>query len=679
MAQQIIQQPEMKIPLIKKIQDWIVVIRSVWFIIALLLLGAFAFICVEQGQDMLFAVIDDFRWGAFWLTNLALGMWAMQTGFGSRLLIMFSDISFYEQLPEEEGEEKQRKQADIDARVKHRKKIATRLPRILFTIPFFIMSIGYIRAFFSYQGGDAMAFIFMLVMIAVTCFTLYRLVYWFVEKQMEKRLNEEEKRKIHALYQPRYLNELGITQYLLYVAVGIAVAIIIVYSLLPVRALQSLGSVHIITMSFGCWIAVLYFIDYLDKRISFVFKFILIGIMLLVSYINYDHPVRIHAGNNFEAPKQNIANYFDKWYAAGFSEKDSAVPVFFISAEGGACRSGYWTSKVLAELQDNMPGFADHLFSYSSVSGGSLGVNAFNAIHNWKTAAGSKKGYSDAVDAFYQKDFLAPITGRLVFAESFNLFSTTMTEMFDRASSLEISWEQSFAQLDSMDRLAHFFNKETSGGPAVFINSTEIETGRRALLSNVLVDTASFNDAVNLQQELNGNINYSTAILFSARFPYFSPAASIQHGEDRKSRRHYVDGGYFENMGNITTMEIINAVKNRSVHGKNIKPYVILITNDEEPIVKPVVFCNEALEPLDAFMKVRGGHTHASLSAISRFIKTKNINGEIIQFNMGLNGKTVPMNWYISDNAKRCIKDLFSKDKGYKQSFEKVAVVLKGN
>ncbi len=200
-----------------------------------------------------------------------------------------------------------------------------------------------------------------------------------------------------------------------------------------------------------------------------------------------------------------------------------------------------------------------------------------------------------------------------------------------------------------------------------------MESGKRALLSNVKIDSC-FADVVSLQDRLAAHVNYSTAILFSARFPFFSPAAAVQKDESVLSRRHYVDGGYVENMGNITTMEIVSAVVDHCKKtGKKIKPVVVLISNDE-PANKPkepVRFANEGLEPVVAFMNVRTGHTDLAHRQLINFIYSPAIRGEVIQFNMGLDGRTVPMNWFISENAKKAVKGLFD-SADFKKSYGKL-------
>lgn len=678
MEQTISSQNSYVIPLSKRAEDWTVILKAIWFILLFLLVGFVAFVLVEQGQDMLFAIIDDGQWGSFFFSLAALGMWALQTGFGARVLLMFSDLSFYEDMPKEEVA-RTKKQSEVDVRVQYRKKIASLLPRQLFFVPYIIMIIGYIRAFSSYSGDNWGMFIGILALLIGSAILIFKLAYSFYEKQINSRHDEKIRRSLRALYQPRKLKELGYIRWMLWLAVGLAAVFILIYCFLPNSALQWLGSVHLITMSFGCWIAILYYVDYLDKKWNVVklsFSALLIGF----SYYNLDHPVRRSEQVSESKPRLNIQEYFDQWYNERFSSKDTTEKtIFFISAEGGACRSGYWTSKVLAKLEDEIPGFSNRIFSYSSVSGGTIGVNSFNAIRQWKKTTASEMPDSSAVDIFYANDFLAPITGRMVFGEIINLFSPRMIAGFDRAGSLERCWEESFDELGKFNPLRLPFNEANQSGPAIFINSTEVETGKRALLSNVAIDSINFLDVINLQHKLDGDVNYSTAMLFSARFPFFSPAAAIQPSAD-STRRHYVDGGYFENMGNLTTMEIIRAITrlNRNKDRK-IKPVVIVISNDE-PIQKisPVRFANEGLEPLSAFMNVRSGHTSLASAQMQSFVKGNYIGGDTIVFNMPLSGKTVPMNWFISENAKTAVKNLL-RESWFKAQQDRIRKYMSSN
>ena len=56
-------------------------------------------------------------------------------------------------------------------------------------------------------------------------------------------------------------------------------------------------------------------------------------------------------------------------------------PIFFVMANGGASRSGYWTASVLSKLEDETRGdFSKNLFCLSGASGGSIGNGTFFSL-----------------------------------------------------------------------------------------------------------------------------------------------------------------------------------------------------------------------------------------------------------------------------------------------------------
>ena len=72
------------------------------------------------------------------------------------------------------------------------------------------------------------------------------------------------------------------------------------------------------------------------------------------------------------------------------------------------------------------------------------------------------------------------------------------------------------------------------------------------------------------------NVRLSTAALLSARFPIISPAGHMHmDGKDNPRGDEVVDGGYFENSGLTTALDVAAALK-----GMGITPIVVSISND---------------------------------------------------------------------------------------------------
>jgi hypothetical protein len=115
-----------------------------------------------------------------------------------------------------------------------------------------------------------------------------------------------------------------------------------------------------------------------------------------------------------------------------------------------------------------------------------------------------------------------------------------------------------------------------------------VETGKRLLVSNLRVapakpgDDLEFNDVGDLHRFFGEQaLPFSTAIHLSARFTYVSPAGGLV--KNGKLYGRVVDGGYFENSGATTVIEILKALNQLSKPGnvwERVKPVVIHISNE---------------------------------------------------------------------------------------------------
>jgi hypothetical protein len=106
------------------------------------------------------------------------------------------------------------------------------------------------------------------------------------------------------------------------------------------------------------------------------------------------------------------------------------------------------------------------------------------------------------------------------------------------------------------------------------------------------------------------DVRLSTAATNSARFPVISPPGAVRNGKHNVVDR-IVDGGYIENYGAITAMELavaINAVR------RELAPFVLIISNDpdENPIINKIdvpdsVLLTDVSIPLQAIASARDG------------------------------------------------------------------------
>src|SRR5438045_5071574 len=109
--------------------------------------------------------------------------------------------------------------------------------------------------------------------------------------------------------------------------------------------------------------------------------------------------------------------------------------------------------------------------------------------------------------------------------------------------------------------------------PALFLNSTEAQSGRRfieepfASLRGVGQDDAVVNAATLSTDWLPASSPLSSVVHNSARFTYVSPAGTLLDISAIKGGtpvpRQLVDGGYFDNSGATTLAELVLLARDR--------------------------------------------------------------------------------------------------------------------
>jgi hypothetical protein len=172
-------------------------------------------------------------------------------------------------------------------------------------------------------------------------------------------------------------------------------------------------------------------------------------------------------------------------------------------------------------------------------------------------------------------------------------------------------------------------------------------TGRRIIASHVKIEPDVFVDSYDALHMLESDVRLSTAAHNSARFTYISPAGDLISGKGAGSALHgfVIDGGYFENYGAQTAIEVageaIKAIK--GIDGA-IRPVILQITSDptvkEESLVRQrdcsghgdtflppykarsaswwdLSLFNELSAPLIGIVSVREAHGFIALNALA--------------------------------------------------------------
>ncbi len=311
------------------------------------------------------------------------------------------------------------------------------------------------------------------------------------------------------------------------------------------------------------------------------------------------HAVRttapIPASNPGPAAREALPQAVERWHeSAARAAGNDVPPLVIVATAGGGLRAAYWTATVLGRLQDEAPDFRAYLFGISGVSGGSVGSAVFVTLladgapapaPACASSAAARKAFECAGQAVLAQDFLAPAAASLLFPDLMQRFIPASVFPQDRAAALERAWERAWGAAglanDTWTRRSFTALWPRSGAhlPALFLNGTHVETGKRIITANLKFDGSVFPDAYDFFALVSGDVLPSTAAHNSARFPYVSPAGTLRAGGE--DRGHIVDGGYFENFGAVTAEELLHAViEALGRRGKTARPVLIQISND---------------------------------------------------------------------------------------------------
>jgi hypothetical protein len=287
------------------------------------------------------------------------------------------------------------------------------------------------------------------------------------------------------------------------------------------------------------------------------------------------------------------------WYeqakaAYGKAHGEGPVPMLIVATAGGGIRAAYWTAEILEKLAGDFEkedgfkeegGVRPYLFAISGVSGGSVGAAAFEAAlaeRDEQPTCHAAGAMCPLATTFLTADFLAPALANLVFVDAPSSFLPDIGQI-DRGTALERSFENASGGLLARPFLSLFpYNKDPVAEgkaplrPILLLNATHEETGKRIITGHVLIERNVFIDSSDALNVLRKDVRASTAAHNSARFTYISPAGDLgdKHGS-------VIDGGYFENYGALTALELARAatweLRNET---PRVKLVVLLISSD---------------------------------------------------------------------------------------------------
>lgn len=370
----------------------------------------------------------------------------------------------------------------------------------------------------------------------------------------------------------------------------------------PVHLPQLFGTIPL----FALWMVNLAVLAAIFSRYYRAFGVPIIGTLavLLVIFeifgLTDNHEFRHKTGATIQRP--TIETAFRTWLASrkdadAYKAANKPYPVYVVAAEGGGLYAAYQTAKFLARMQDICPNFAQHVFSVSSVSGGSLGAAVYAGLTRTHAANDTAKPclaslpsrgpLETRAERILSRDMLSPVVWGGLFPDFLQRFVPYPIPAFDRARALEQAFEESWKF--GADRAQNPLGKSmfdlcgpagaaclAGATPTLALNVSNVETGMQMVLSQL--------DFTSIGPPWTGSakafdffstgvdpvdIPLSTAVGLSARFPWISPsgwysfvdpAEKDQGDKARRRRMSFVDGAYVDNSGVATASKLAQSL-----------------------------------------------------------------------------------------------------------------------
>jgi hypothetical protein len=473
---------------------------------------------------------------------------------------------------------------------------------------------------------------------------------------------------------------------------------------------------------------------------------ILLGWVLIAPMIFSLHSVRVVAPEQADWPvgdRRDLTDFFRAW-VRDCAPRTGAVRPVIVAISGGASRAAIWGARVLSDVERASGPGGPVVFAVSSVSGGSLGTAAYLASlaalsPSQRCAGGPTPQRPDQLAPLaatdWAQDALGPLlAGALLldpprailspFAEAAWFSTGRQPRGGDRAEAFERGFERQWrvaSRPDGGDPPTNFGDPFLSlfydangirpGMPIWIANGTDARTGNRLITVPFSpVGAWPLEAAEDALAALDSDVPISTAINNTARSAYLEPGGELlrvqRPEEDRSNPRagiseEVVDGGYFENEGLETALELAEWLRTVGpgliADHRPVEPIIVQGTADGVG-VDQIVRCGgppddpadlggdqhplQLLRPALGLLAVRGGQSAVLLrQARDRYCAPQQSTQAFFHFYLPArpDGTEVPLNWILSDATALFIWNAMDQDAGNSAERERLRRYFHGS
>ncbi|WP_375446948.1 hypothetical protein [uncultured Fibrella sp.] len=698
---------------------------NVQFVVYLLLF-MFGVFQLDQFDELFYFLLTERR--GVWVvlfTLLALCLWSGMVYVSSKILL-FIQPNFFDGVDPDKVDSTARALDKIGGELRLLRNTPLWLSHAPFLLLFLTLALNFSRLASVEQKTPDFAFKYTIILLALsTVYALFAVVIHRIHYYSDKE-TRPERRWSFALFKPDspasdYALLVDRAPYSILYGQGVLVLLLLLFLPSATGLVLSKGiGLYAIVM---IWLTGLAYMGTLLYQFNQLPKYpVLVGLLVAVlvfSRFNDNSDIRLSPVKlntvtgepDTTARRPSVEAYYAHWLKTRHAFSDtSTLPVVVIATAGGGIRAAAWTTESMIALNKQIPGFDHHVFAISGVSGGGVGAATYVAILGGQATvpiSQSLTSFPDSITAHLRnvvtEDLVSPTVASMLFRGGIHNFTPFPLYSIDRNRWLEDAWEQrimtsvnmpndgvrgqlteSFLSLwPSNDALA----ADSLNLPALLLNGAVAETGQKIVMSNLDLGNTSdrknpFYDVADLFASINHDVPYKTATFLCARFPFVTSGGKATGmlpnitTDYRETSYHIIDGGYAENTGIVTAVQLIKKMQ-------RISDSLALLTNRPVPLRRPVAYYLLFL-PNYAASEAKGSVTTFRFLAepVKGFLNTWDRNGVSLDQLIGrtlqrdrkalsfdyaslmLNTKKhrYPLGWYISPTAVGKMSDQASTD-----------------